>query len=534
MSDEMGNVDVSLAATALAIALVAFITALGQLLQQYFATADGYRRCQRSVMGEWASKTRLRWRWREFRFETLYTTPELFMTNTGPDRSDQVLIEGGIDSRLATLAPAPSSSSHGGRHIDETVCWVSLLHQLHLTGARNGASDTPKISLPALTFQERSWDFQVPDVVRPLAVSTVSDIAIMARRLGMRWKDFRPYDGSLKAEGHFQVMTSTNVRSLGILLQYSFTWKEEWRSVYRFGMIRGFTKQKEERYVPSTGADLLGFGIISGNAGIHIPRFTIGTRVEIVQSLRLLDETGKSAILLQEILDNHPRFHLRMGDLVAMSMGMVRLRGRSHVQVPAPSENMYGFSTSPRGRKAFRLSLERHCSNVDCKPSSRVQSVLSACGQLSDAWSDWESEKLDLADSEDIPMRLIPEYLDAVHDQYDKMKQWIVHQQGPIYRTVLGAHIRHAIFRENGETSPLNAQTPHPDYEADVDAYFATWPNILADLSQGKNVFSDAILFDTWVVMLFRACCWNACHFFVPGVRVPSEYYGSQLPVYIG
>ncbi|KAG9241993.1 hypothetical protein BJ878DRAFT_195333 [Calycina marina] len=37
----------------------------GQLLQQCFATADGYRRCQRSVMGEWSSKTRLRWRWRE-------------------------------------------------------------------------------------------------------------------------------------------------------------------------------------------------------------------------------------------------------------------------------------------------------------------------------------------------------------------------------------------------------------------------------------------------------------------------------------
>jgi hypothetical protein len=356
----------------------------------------------------------------------------------------------------------------------------------------------------------------------------------MARRLGMRWKDFRPYDGSLKAEGHFQVMTSTNVRSLGILLQYSYTWKEEWRPSYRFGMIRGFTKQKEERYVPTTGADLLGFGIISGSAGIHIPRFTIGTSDEIVASLSILDESGESAMRLRALLHDNPGYHPRMGDLVAMTMEMVRLRGRSHVQVPAPSENMFGFSTSSRGRRAFRLSLERYISNGDYKMGPQTEVVLSACQHLSVTWKEWESERLDYTGAGDIPPRLMPEYLDAIHDEYDKLKQWIIHQKGPIYRTVLGAHIRHAIFRENGETTMLAAQSPHPDYEADVEAYFAVWPTILADLLDGKEDYHAKILFDTWVVMLFRACCWNACHFFVPGERVPSEYYGSQLPVYIG
>jgi hypothetical protein len=48
----MGSTDTNRAASALAIALVALLTALGQLLQQYFATAEGYRRGQGSVMGE--------------------------------------------------------------------------------------------------------------------------------------------------------------------------------------------------------------------------------------------------------------------------------------------------------------------------------------------------------------------------------------------------------------------------------------------------------------------------------------------------
>ncbi|TVY43401.1 hypothetical protein LOCC1_G004571 [Lachnellula occidentalis] len=531
----MGTADVSIAATALAIALVAFVTALGQLLQQYFATADGYRRCQRSVMGEWASRTRLRWRWREFRFETLYSTPEIFMTSSGRDRSGQVLIEGATNSRALTLAPYPDppASPHGIRNINETVCWVTFLHQLHMLGARNGISDTLGISLPALCFQERSWDFQLPDVVRPLAVCTVSDIAIMARRLGMRWKDFRPYDGSLKAEGHFQVMTSTNVRSLGILLQYSYTGNEDWRPAFRSGLIRGFTKQKEERYIPTTGADLLGFGYISGNAGIHIPRFTIGTQDEIVTSLSLLDETGQSAIYLRKVLQENPGFHLPTGDLVAMTMQMVRLRGRSHVQVPAPSENMHGFSTSPNGRQAFRLCLERCVSEGSYKLGPQTVAVLLACKHLAETWKDWEAERVDSAEVLDIPDRLVPNYLDAVHDQFDNLSQWVINQKGPIYRNVLGAHIRHAIVRIGRDPNLLKWLTL-PDSEADVEAYFAVWPTILADVSYDNDEYDEQALFDIWVVMLFRACCWGACHFFVPGERVPSEYYGSQLPVYIG
>ena len=44
----------------------------------------------------------------------------------------------------------------------------------------------------------------------------------------------------------------------------------------------------------------------------------------------------------------------------------------------------------------------------------------------------------------------------------------------------------------------------------------------------------DNPYFDAWVTMLFRACCWGACHEFVSGERVPSEWWESQLPIYIG
>lgn len=64
------------ALTALIISLVALVATFAQLLQQYFATADGYRQCLPEVMGaDWGAKTRKKMRWRELRYETLYYVP---------------------------------------------------------------------------------------------------------------------------------------------------------------------------------------------------------------------------------------------------------------------------------------------------------------------------------------------------------------------------------------------------------------------------------------------------------------------------
>jgi hypothetical protein len=45
----MPNGEISLAGAALAVALTALAIAIGQLLQQVFSTAEGYRRCQHSA-----------------------------------------------------------------------------------------------------------------------------------------------------------------------------------------------------------------------------------------------------------------------------------------------------------------------------------------------------------------------------------------------------------------------------------------------------------------------------------------------------
>ena len=211
------STDSTVSVVALTVALVALIVTLGQLLGQYFATADGYRRCQPPVMGPWAKHTRLRYRWSQFRFETLFTIPEIFLKACpAAVGQDGLIIKGEAAAARAekiewiTGSPESRSLTHALSVFaeiknDELVSWLPLLRSLHQHEAAlhrhkcyySNASSLPGSGLvrPALRFRERSWDFMSPNVVRPQALSTISDIAVIARRLGMTWEDFRmlPY-----------------------------------------------------------------------------------------------------------------------------------------------------------------------------------------------------------------------------------------------------------------------------------------------------------------------------------------------------
>lgn len=55
--------ETDVATAALAIAISALVISAGQLIAQLFSTADGYRRCQRSVIGDWYKLVELKFRW---------------------------------------------------------------------------------------------------------------------------------------------------------------------------------------------------------------------------------------------------------------------------------------------------------------------------------------------------------------------------------------------------------------------------------------------------------------------------------------
>lgn len=69
-------------------------------------------------------------------------------------------------------------------------------------------------------YRTWSWDL-MPDMVRPLATSTVGDIVVLALRLGMEWTELDLGQGKMQASGNGCSLTSTEVRGLGILASFS-------------------------------------------------------------------------------------------------------------------------------------------------------------------------------------------------------------------------------------------------------------------------------------------------------------------------
>ena len=72
--------EADVATTALVVSLIALLVASGQLTQQIFGTAEGYRRCQESVIGPWAHFKHRRFRFSELRMETQFMTPKIFLS----------------------------------------------------------------------------------------------------------------------------------------------------------------------------------------------------------------------------------------------------------------------------------------------------------------------------------------------------------------------------------------------------------------------------------------------------------------------
>ena len=127
------SADIDLSAVALVVSLIALIIALAQILQQYAATADGYRNCRKDVIGNWADLTKSPFDWRNFRFETRYASPHISFVmprdfykspTADAEKFDKMLPIG--HSRL------PRRDIPNGGLSSARVSWLALLDHLWL------------------------------------------------------------------------------------------------------------------------------------------------------------------------------------------------------------------------------------------------------------------------------------------------------------------------------------------------------------------------------------------------------------------
>ena len=361
-SENSAVVQTNLAVAALAIALVALVTTVLQVVQQFFATADGYRRCQPSVLGPWARYTRLRWRYSEMRFETLFTTLEFRIREIS--HSDGVFLTGAWEGNGLESDLMPSDEEM--QTTDEEATWLQFLSAIQLKAEETATLLMPApeltalrhvlkeevhprgrkasqrkvssrlntrevidgtaidmkepslysreirrlVSMPNMLLREKSWDFMPRDVVRPFASTTVGEIGSLARRLGMKWTDFRPSEGVMKAEGGGHLLVSTLVRGVGVMLQYQYTGIGESQLVGEDDSDLPSTAESHEIevYIPRSAVDSMGFGILPGNSALGVTSFNVANIEGAMATMRKLGCSSQAMDELKRICDANPHW----------------------------------------------------------------------------------------------------------------------------------------------------------------------------------------------------------------------------------
>jgi hypothetical protein len=566
----------SVSLVALFVSLVALFTTLGQLLQQYFATADGYRRCTPSVMGDWAQRTRLRWRWREFRFETIFYIPRIIYGPLHGDvgkRSEELAT--GQCSLVDTKDSLDLSMTRGGwgsqdarryYNSDELACWVPLLAQLHKQGkeiidhfppsdAGRQLTVDNDTTVPVIQFIRKSWDFMPVDVVRPMASTTVSDVAIMARRLGQVWKKFDPGAGQMRAEGNGHVITSTLARSLGTILQYTYTTRDNPQNCF---------------YIPVKEADKLGFGLVEFDHrlfGAEMGRdLDVGSFDGISSTLSLIIGSRGYHDVVDTVLRNlsqylPPRTGTALGqfipgfnDLVPLCSAMLT-QDNSHTspktrwltRIPAPNLYLKGVTSAAEGFQVFERRLHlliearqresRHVNYIyDCL--KELAARFGSQWYFEKEWNEWQAPRGNQAAPDS-------------HYNHPRNRFIVFHAQMTDYLAtsriryvdLVADHITLATRPlqsiPSSDAYPIESNYGqegfNPKLVMSMEAYFDFLPELVVLMNKRNQSLSFEEVEDAWLSMIFRAFCWQRCHVMIEGVApLPSEYWGSKMPVYIG
>ena len=491
--------------------------------------------------------THRHFRWSEMRFETLYTTPRFGLSaNLSGVKEIRYPLNG---SSLMMVKTHCEPYRNNSASMTSLVTWVPFMQALHLASdatLRCGVSYKERILLPDITIERRSWDFVPPEVVRPLAVVSISNIAILARRLGMIWRQFEPLDGNLRAEGNGHTITSAAVRSMGTVLTIDI------QDPSNGDEVTG----RDALYIPLDAADKMGFGIVPGASVLDIPDYKLGTEEEILATLRdVVDPSHEAADRIKGILGANPGWTPGISDIIGLACPMLRICYSSLVRVSQPAGYAVGLTQQQEGFVVFRnrlkdLIAEREARDEPVSPQSRF--IYNQYEELHQNYGDqWEDEHVC---NKMLSNPSTTEFLDVLNTKHAATTEYFRDLMGRFngrgekaqefkYADLMYSHIRHAVNYFPEALERLNASPPRgrDHYGMRVAGwitegahiYFDNIPKIINDM-RDKGFDQPQIVEEAWLTMMFRAFLWHRSHLMVEGPRVPSAYWGSNLPVYIG
>ncbi|EPE31662.1 hypothetical protein GLAREA_12418 [Glarea lozoyensis ATCC 20868] len=545
--------------TALVVSLVALVTTVLQVLQQYFSSAEGYRRCARSVMGAWSSGTHRKLVAREFRVEVVFETPVILVappTNKkGPIAGRPIYYIDGTDESYRTTrvlkrdeqdAHIMNAAARVHTADDERASWVTLLSALQTAEEDSRKWDdserrrTPpknniRIPVPfyeiavGLQSKTRSWDFIPSSITKPYATTAICHMVEMMAMLGVYWKVFDQIMWNLRAEGNGYILTSTSVHGLGVMVVFAVTGKSN------------FT---ERRVIPCSAVKELAFGTVPNifsdndyllkNADAQILQLEFGTPEVVATTLESLGCT-------QDTLARWGRDHKHIFSVSFELIGMLgksfRIRGSNFRMLPNPTTDFWAKMTFQKPAWKVTRLMEVFQEKLTELIKSEGLHGDHEIVRISRTWADISGLKTG-ADDDKIPL----DVCELIHDALDDRTAYLLNtdiNQTEIL-SVIVAHLAKVMEVLEDQNSKLNnIVLANKEDELLTFYFYYVRPAVVGNLDPGGKPLSRTAKETrntVWISLVFRMLCWLLLHDFDrQDVRVvPTDMKGSRMPIYIG
>ncbi|RAH64783.1 uncharacterized protein BO66DRAFT_396016, partial [Aspergillus aculeatinus CBS 121060] len=404
----------SIALTAFIVSLVALTVTLLQLLQQYFATAQGYNRCSRRLIGDWSRFRHRHYLWREFRFEVTFVRPYIYLGNLNPSHPIPDA-EGQTATWHNLFSPSRSDQTWRAKYLGRSMSISELPRELtdactqaswtlflkHLQEYNRHAArrmqhanyDPPSPSTtthsPSSTygicikFEPCTWD-DLPGNPGTLTGSmSLRDLTIFTRLLGLDWSD-GPFLGNSQSSAFREESKSgTSLSPRGSLQASGNTLILAERStpLLRYEQ-QDFTPprlhlSRRETFIVHPGAVAMFYGRILLDP-VLFPAHSQSVVLDGDQAWETLSRTMW--------LPLPPRASL-VNILPALCSAILSEKDLYPVRVPRPHRYLLGPFTRPKIAMIFKRGVEgiqsqQQHQQQEGSPSSVVDGILEAINEL--------------------------------------------------------------------------------------------------------------------------------------------------------
>ncbi|KAK4146952.1 uncharacterized protein C8A04DRAFT_9406 [Dichotomopilus funicola] len=553
--------------------------------------------CGPNVMGGWSVLTRRVWRPSEFRFETLFEVPVIFVcppSNTrGPIRNQPIyFVAGTPDSMEHTRALLPreeqriqSTPESQVRTADnERASWVTLLSHLQLMERESQEWDQPLLlyrSGPQLAYpigfgertlavaiqaKTRSWDTIPAHVKKPYATTAFCHLLEIAAMMGIYWKEFDRLKERYQAEGNGYILTGAHIPDLGLM----FTLQ-----------ISGKNRFQENRVIPVDEVKELCCGFVStlfhdikrGQRQVDLPNkdpknldfLQLGSRNEIAETMVLIGCNTDTTNYFRSNDAKHSHLFPVPFELLGMLGKTLHIWHSAFRMLPNPTPYAWDKNFFD-----LRQLVEEYLKNIT--DSDLDLSLVPGVHVLEHA-----AKKLVQTLHQDERAQnpgYSPPLLNTLHDILDSCDDVLKASDRNLVLIVIREHFQEvlklinevrmitnkdddesAVSQQGEDFSKLTAASPELRQEVFMQLYFSKVLRhvreravVLYRLPQPSSTDSsrvqpEADLTDIrsqasaiWCTLVLRMMCWLLLHDFdKKDVQIPkSELFGSRLPVYIG